>query len=51
MSSGSVCTLPKSAHQLVYEFYTLLALTDAKVYATLQFFWMVLRLNKHGISK
>jgi len=42
------CTLSSSPHQLVYDLYTLLALTEAKGYAMMQFSWMLLRLYGVG---
>lgn len=47
-NNSSICTLTKSPHHLVYDFYTLLALTDAKGYAMMQFSWMLLRLYDRG---
>lgn len=43
-----ICSLPKSTHQLVYDLYALLTLTDAKGYAMMQFSWMLLRLYGRG---
>ncbi|XP_046442502.1 uncharacterized protein LOC124192954 [Daphnia pulex] len=43
-----ICSLPKSTHQLVYDLYALLTLTDAKGYAMMQFSWMILRLYGRG---
>ena len=47
-SDGYLCSLSKSPHQVVYDLYTLLALTDAKGYAMMQFSWMLLRLYGKG---
>ena len=44
------CTMTSSPHQLVYDLYTLLALTEAKGYAMMQFSWMLLRLYGKGQS-
>lgn len=44
----AICALSKSPHQLVYDFYSLLALTDAKGYVMMQFSWMLLRLYGKG---
>jgi len=46
----AICALSKSPHQLVYDFYSLLALTDAKGYVMMQFSWMLLRLYGKGIQ-
>nr|CAH0106944.1 unnamed protein product [Daphnia galeata] len=43
-----ICSLPKSTHQLAYDLYALLTLTDAKGYAMMQFSWMILRLYGRG---
>ena len=43
-----ICSLSKSKHQLVYDLYALLTLTDAKGYAMMQFSWMLLRLYGRG---
>lgn len=43
-----ICSLSKSSHQLVYDLYALLTLTDAKGYAMMQFSWMLLRLYGKG---
>jgi len=47
-SNGVLCSQSKSPHQIVYDLYTLLALTDAKGYAMMQFSWMLLRLYNKG---
>lgn len=44
-----ICSLSKSSHQLVYDLYALLTLTDAKGYAMMQFSWMLLRLYGKGM--
>lgn len=40
--------MSRSTHQLVYDFYALLSLTNAKGYAMMQFSWMLLRLYGKG---
>jgi hypothetical protein len=47
-SDGFICSLSKSPHQFVYDLYSLLALTEAKGYAMMQFSWMLLRLYGKG---
>ena len=49
VSSKYFCLHEKSPQQVVYDLYTLLALTEAKGYAILQFTWMSLRLYGKGL--
>ncbi|XP_065556125.1 uncharacterized protein LOC136024620 isoform X1 [Artemia franciscana] len=46
--NGELCNLTKSPQQLIYDLYNLLALTDAKGYAMMQFSWMLLKIYEKG---
>jgi len=43
-----VCSLTQSPHQLVYNLYNIIALTEIKGYAMLQFSYMMLRIYEKG---
>ena len=40
--------MTQSPHQLLYNLYNIIALTEIKGYAMLQFAYMILRINKKG---
>lgn len=43
-----VCDLQLSAHQLIFDMYNTIALTEIKGYAMMQFSWMLLRIYGRG---
>ena len=42
--SGHGCTIRQSPHQLMYNLYNIIALTEIKGYAMLQFSYMMLKI-------
>lgn len=46
-----VCELEMSPHQLIYDMYNTIALTEIKGYAMMQFSWMLLRIYGKGKMK
>ena len=42
--SGHSCTIRQSPHQLMYNLYNIIALTEIKGYAMLQFSYMMLKI-------
>jgi len=47
-SGQHLCSMTQSPHQLLYNLYNIIALTEIKGYAMLQFAYMILRINKKG---
>ncbi|XP_075978438.1 uncharacterized protein LOC142978054 isoform X4 [Anticarsia gemmatalis] len=45
---ADVCDLQLSAHQLIFDIYNTIALTEIKGYAMMQFSWMLLRIYGRG---
>ncbi|XP_021194433.3 uncharacterized protein LOC110379212 isoform X2 [Helicoverpa armigera] len=45
---SDVCDLQMSPHQLIYDMYNTIALTEIKGYAMMQFSWMLLRIYGRG---
>ncbi|CAH0585948.1 unnamed protein product [Chrysodeixis includens] len=45
---SDVCVLQMSPHQLIYDMYNTIALTEIKGYAMMQFSWMLLRIYGRG---
>ncbi|CAB3261053.1 unnamed protein product [Arctia plantaginis] len=45
---AEVCDLQLSAHQLIFDMYNTIALTEIKGYAMMQFSWMLLRIYGRG---
>ena len=41
-----LCSMSQSPYQLMYNLYNIIALTELKGYAMLQFSYMILRINK-----
>jgi hypothetical protein len=46
--SASLCEMGQSPQQLLFNLYNLLALTEVKGYAMLQFSYLILRLSNRG---
>ena len=43
-----MCSLGQSPHQIIYNLYNVIALTEIKGYAMIQFSYMILRLYDQG---